>query len=224
MYPFCSSQESLQVRVERKWALQVLLCSRPLGWVVLSPFAPSQWMRLPNTCIPLWATFLGWFIKSNPLSWPRWAQQLGSPNKAPTAGCHLRDLQWMTSQLGLHLQLPDCLQLPDHLWLWLNLSIVSSSRSTATNTHHWVSHAMVRASSHYPLFKSLKWLYVAQTLSWNSACGSGLEVPVGLHLSLSSDWICSCLCQRHSLMESRIFLADPLLHLSIIRVFAKWLL
>ena len=98
--PYCFGQESLQVRVEGRWVLQVLLCSRPFRWVTQSPCTPSWWMRLPSTCVLLWATFWGWFIKSKLPSQPRWAGQLGSPNWAPTAGCCLRDLQWMTSWLG----------------------------------------------------------------------------------------------------------------------------
>ena len=61
-----------------------------------------------------------------------------------------------------------------------------------------------RASSHHPSFKSLKWLYVAQTLSWNSAHRFGLGVLAGLCLSISSGWVHSHLCQRCSLMESSI--------------------
>ena len=95
--PFCSSQETLQVRVEGRWALQVLLCSRPVGWVTQSALTPSQWMRLPDTCIPLRVTFWEQLIENNLLSRPRWAGQLGSPDRAPMVGCHLRDLPWMTS-------------------------------------------------------------------------------------------------------------------------------
>ena len=63
---------------------------------------------------------------------------------------------------------------------------------------------MARASSQDPSFKSLKWLYVVWALSWNLAHRSGLEVPAGLYLGLSSGWAHSHLCQRHSLTESRI--------------------
>ena len=101
-----SSPPSAPARNPSRWglrggrSLQVLLCSRPFGWVTQSTLTPSQWMRLPNACIPLWATFQGWFVKSNLLSQPRWAGQLSSPNRAPRAGHCLRDLQWMTSWLG----------------------------------------------------------------------------------------------------------------------------
>ena len=63
---------------------------------------------------------------------------------------------------------------------------------------------MARASSHDPSFKSLKWSNMVWTLSLNLACRSGLEVPAGLCLSLSSGWAHSPLCWRHSLMEPRI--------------------
>ena len=46
--PFCSGQETLQVRVEGRQALQVLLCSGPVRQVTQSTLTPSQWMRLPN--------------------------------------------------------------------------------------------------------------------------------------------------------------------------------
>ena len=87
---------------------------------------------------------------------------------------------------------------------WLNLSVLSSSGATAANAHQWASHAMASASSHDPSFKSLKWSYMAWTLSWNLAHGSDLEVPVGLCLSLSSGWVHSHLCWRHSFTEFRI--------------------
>ena len=60
------------------------------------------------------------------------------------------------------------------------------------------------STSLFKYFKSLKWSYVAWTLSWNSAHGSGLEVLMGICLSLSSCWAHFCLSWRHSLMESRI--------------------
>ena len=61
---------------------------------------------------------------------------------------------WGTSDewpanMDLHLWLPDCLQ------LWLNLSILLSSRAAAANACQWASCAMARASSHDPSFKSL---------------------------------------------------------------------
>ena len=98
--PFCSGQETIQVRVKGRKALQVLLCSRPFRQVAQSPFTPSQWMMLHDACVPLWATFWRWLIKSNLPSWPRWAGWLVSPNRAPVVGCHLRALWWMTSWLG----------------------------------------------------------------------------------------------------------------------------
>ena len=132
------------------------------------------------------------------------------------AGHHLRDLWWMTSWLGSasaayrlsaasrYLWLPDHLWLPDCLWLQLNLLILSSSRAAAANTHWWTSHTMARALSQDPSFHSLKWLYMVQALLWNLAHGSGLEVLVGVCLSLSSGWVHSHPHWRHSLMESRI--------------------
>ena len=179
-------------------ALQVLLFHSCLFNIL-----PGEWTGFSSSSVlsevvlkcdmPSWLPRAGRLCPS--LGWPPW--------HTSTWGA----LSWWLPTQDLQWWLPKCLQLPKHwqpqLSEWLSLSIFSSSKAVATNTHQWASHITTRASSHDPSLTSLKWLYVVWILSQNSTCGSGLEVPAGLCLSLSSGRAWFCLCWRHSLMESR---------------------
>ena len=127
-----------------------------------------------------------------------------SPLHASTWGT----LSWQLPAQDFWQWLPKCLQLLKHWWPWLieqfSLSIFSSSKAMAANAHQEASCTTARAFSHHPSLTSLKGSYVVWILSWNLASWSGLEVPAGLYLSLSSGLAWSHLCWRHSLMESRI--------------------
>ena len=144
----------------------------------------------------------------------------------------LDDPPWYGSAWGLYLMTPSLGPLaviPEHLWLlecqwpWLSeqlsLSIFSSNKAEAANTHWWASHTMARTSLHDPSFTSLfihGAHYIPKYSLWVWPGGAGRALPQFLL------WLVT-IPPKPEVFLNRVqnFLMDPLLCLHITRVSAR---
>ena len=112
--------------------------------------------------------------------------------------------------------------LPHHLQLWVNLSMLSSSRAAASNAHQWAFCAMARDSTHYPSFKFSKTVIygvdpILEFGPWIWPGGAGGVLPQSLL------WLGAFLPKPEAFLNGvQNFLADPLLHLHITRWPPSW--